>query len=111
MKWKVYYDNGNTFSDLDGLPEDAPCRGVQAIVRTDPDVGRRICRTDNFYVFDTEWKGVDQFGLYDYLSDTGLKIVKFGRTIGDREYEAVLSKAVNDPDFPRKSAFTKDERR
>lgn len=112
MDWRIYYGDGSTFSDQDGKPEDAPCRNVQAIAQVAPDVGWYLCRSDDFYAYlEKGWQGLDSFGLWDYLAEPGLKIVKFGRTLHYPDYEEVLNKALNDPDLPRKSAWRKEESR
>lgn len=79
-KWRIYYDNGLTFSDEDGTLKEAPAFGVQAIV-CDPDI----------------WHGGDFTGLIDYLVRTGL--VKFGRLTTNEKYHAAVDGARTDPDF------------
>jgi hypothetical protein len=112
--WKIWYDDGGTYTDRDGPPESAPGRGVQVIATIDESVGWRLVRSADYYIFSPQiggWEGVDSFGLWDYLADPGHKVVKFGRTIGNREYEDILDRATHDPDFPRKSAWRPSERR
>ena len=116
MKWKVWYDGGLTFSSDDGPPTRAPKRGVQAIACADREAGRVICRSSDFYiwsVFDGQsgWQGVDMFGLFDYLSEPGAKVVLFGRTIGNVEYRQLLNRIVDDPDLPVKTCWHAEERR
>ena len=112
-KFKIWYDDGTVYS---GKPELAPKRGVQCIAQTDPECGRTICRSDDFYVYQEYdgilgFQGVDQFGLHDYLIEPGYKLVLFGRTIGNREYKSILQKAVNDLDLPVKTSWDSGERR
>lgn len=33
MNWRIYYDDGSTFSSEDGLPEEAPLDGIQGIAQ------------------------------------------------------------------------------
>lgn len=33
LEWKIWYSNGSTFSNLEGIPADAPILGVQCIAR------------------------------------------------------------------------------
>ena len=111
--FKVWYDNGATYT---GPPEQAPKRGVICIAQKDPDCGRTICRSDDFYIYSIfdgrpGWQGVDQFGLHDYLIEPGYKLVLFGRTIGNNEYKEILRKAIYDPDLPVKSPWDSGERR
>ena len=112
MQWKIYYSD-STYSDDEGPPELAPKRDVQAVVVKSELVGRRVERGSDFYVWAPGrggWRGVDQFGLYDYLIDPGHKVVLFGRVLSNPEYRAVFERAANDPDFPENSAIHPDER-
>lgn len=113
MKWRVYYDSGATFSDDDGPPEAAPPLGVQAITQVaDPAIGRRVCSRFDFYWFEAgEWHGSDQFGLWDYLQRVSPSIVKFGRVMSRLEFEAIVNRAVTDPDLAPKVAWDTHERR
>lgn len=113
MQWKIYYSDG-TYSSEDGPPELAPKRDVQTIAVADDTVGRRIERGNDYYIYDKSrgtWRGVDQFGLFDYLILPGSKIVLFGRTLSDDDYRAVWKRAAHDLDLPAKSAFHPDERK
>ena len=112
MKWKIFYST-STYSDEDGPPELAPKRDVQAIAVANKVTGRRIERTTDFYVWVPErggWRGVDQFGLYDYLIGPGTKIVLFGRTLSDEEYGEVWKLVAHDLDLPPRSAYMPNER-
>jgi hypothetical protein len=83
MKWKIYYDDGTTFSDLDGTPDLAPAFGVQAVVCS-PDL----------------WGCGDIVGLIDYLSQPGMhKCVRFGRLTTNKKYADVLDMARSDRDI------------
>lgn len=113
MEWKIFYADG-AYSDEDGLPEDAPKRGVQAIAVADPDIGRRIERSEDHYIWTPEnggWRGVDKFGLFDYLIESGVKIVLFGRTISEDDYRAIWDRVSRDSDLPPRSAISPSERR
>lgn len=114
MQWKIYYGDGSTYSDLDGPPELAPKRDVQAIPHTSGLTGHRVERTNDYYVWTPErggWRGVDQFGLFDYLIEPGVKIVLFGRMLNNEEYRAILAQSSRDPDLPKRSAWMPEERR
>ena len=79
-KWKIYYENGNTYGDKDGSHKDAPFFGVIGVV----------CDSD-------EWHSVDFAGLLDYLQQVG--IVKLGRLTSNKTYHEVMNKARKDLDF------------
>jgi hypothetical protein len=104
MKWRIYYDDGSTFSDEDGPPEMAPGLGVQIIVDPHPSVGRRMLHSHDYYWHGGGWQGGDIFGFWDYLQRPGLKVVKFGRTIATAAFDAIYRRAKTDPGFPAKSA-------
>jgi hypothetical protein len=88
IRWKIYYGDGTTFSNRDGLPENAPALNVQAVTCC-PEV----------------WMGGDIFGLFDYLSQSGKKIVKFGRMVSNVEYTEAVNFARNDPYFDPNNRF------
>lgn len=116
MDWKIWYSDGSTFTSEEGPPELAPKRGVQAIACRDKTFGRIVCRSNDFYiwsVYDGQpgWQGVDYFGLWDYLQEPGVKIVLFGRTIGNVEYRQLINRVVSDPDLPTKTCWAAEERR
>lgn len=111
MKWRIYYDDGTAFDSGLGSPESSPTRGVQALVQPDPDVGRVIeWGKDYYWWLGDRWDGGDLFGLFDYLSQPGFKVVRFGRSMSNRAFREVYQRAVNDPAFPSKSAMRSDER-
>ena len=61
----------------------------------DEDVRRRLSHSADYYWYEEgRWYGSDLFGLWDYLSRPGCKMVKFGRMIGDAQYRAVMSQAI-----------------
>ena len=114
IKWKIYYGDGSTFTDGDGLPQDAPCRNIQVIAQVSDVVGQTIIRNTDFYIFSEElggWEGVDNYGLWDYLSDPGLKIVKFGRIVTNQRWYELQTVVKNDDYLPPKTAWFKHERR
>ena len=113
IAWKIFYED-STYSSEDGSPENAPKRGVQGIAVSSELTGRRIERSEDHYVWTPEnggWRGVDKFGLFDYLIEPGFKIVLFGRTISDKDFRAMWNRIEADTDLPRRSAFYTDERK
>ena len=102
VRWRIYYGDRTTFSDLEGPPENAPCTNVTVIAYYDADNRRRLCHGNDYYWFDAYWHGGDLFGLWDYLARPGAKVVKFGRSIGDLAWRKIMSKA--DHDLPLEGA-------
>lgn len=113
MKWQIFYDDSSTFSDRDGEPHEAPALGVQVIAIDNPLVGVYLLHGEPYYYWENGcWEQCDLFGLWDYLCRPDpYKVVRFGRNMTTPEYRQVFERASNDPDFPRKSAFLKGERR
>lgn len=106
--WRIYYGNGETFADEDGVPSGEQARNIQAIVQSDKRVGWHIQHSADYYIWrDGAWLGVDIFGLFDFLLDSGL--VLFGRTIGNDEYQEVFRRAKAEMDT-NKTAFRHGER-
>lgn len=115
LEWRIYYDDGSTFDNLEGGPADAPALGVIAVTSIDAEVGFWTARSADYYCYDPDrftpyWEGVDIFGMWDYLALPGMKRVLFGRTIPNREYEKILHRAMHDPDFPPKQGWRPNER-
>lgn len=111
--WKIFYSEG-TYSDEDGPPENAPKRDVQTIAVKCETSGRRIERGSDYYIWVPDrgvWRGVDFFGMYDYMIDPGFKLVLYGRVLSDKEYSEIWTRATKDPDLPPKSAYMPYERK
>lgn len=114
-KFKIWYGDGSTFTDEDGAPELAPKTNVQCVTIECPEHGQVVCKADDFYIYDVYdgegcWQGVDYFGMWDYLSRPGTKIVLFGRTLGNEEYRQIVGAAMDDPYLPQKTNWHKGER-
>lgn len=91
--YKIFYPDNRIFdSELDDGPP--PARGVQVILQEDDRVGPYFQTGSDYYVWiedQQKWQGVDIFGLFDYLIESGL--VLFGRTITNQEYQEIYQKA------------------
>jgi len=84
-KAQIFYSDGSVKSFEPGVL----ARGVQAIVQDHPEVGAEIVTSYDYYVLDNgHWRGVDIFGLFDFLLDSG--IVLFGRTVTSEEYYEIM---------------------
>lgn len=105
IHWKIYYVGGATFSSNDGEPWQAPRLGVLAIVSFEPDNGREILARKEFYWWDgSHWFGGDNFGLWDHLIRADRQCALAGRYVANAAYVEVIQYAINDPDFPPKTA-------
>lgn len=107
MRWKVFYIDGSSFSNVEGPPEDAPGGGVLAIAQEDSAVGCEIHHGNDFYAWDQQydgWYGLDYFGLTQYLMRPGTKIIKLGEAMSTERYRLLLKDIKKDPGLPTKSA-------
>lgn len=106
-EWKIYYSGGETYSNLDGPASAAQKTDVQAVAQTHEEHGHHVEHTTDYYVYyDTGlWRGVDIFGLWDYLAQAGSKVVLFGRWVSNEEYAEIIKRALHDPDLPKRSAW------
>lgn len=104
MLWKIYYTGEETFSSDNGEPWEAPRLGVLAIVSLEPDNGRQILARKDFYWWEGEWFGGDNFGLWDHLVRSSKQCALMGRFVPNAEYNAAIQRAINDTSFPPKSA-------
>lgn len=114
IDWRIYYDDGSTFSSEDGSPEDAPAFGAVVIVFPDEEVGRVIMHGWDWYYWvpeDGTWWGADIYGLLDrLLHRIDCRALLQGRNMLNTEYLALFKRASEDPDFPLKSAKRSGER-
>ena len=100
MGIRIYYSDSSIHEG-----DNPPARDVQVILQVDPQRGPYFQSGNDYYVNrDGVWIGVDIFGLFDYLMDSGF--VLFGRTINSKEYDAIYQKAKGD-----KSSFIPGERK
>lgn len=114
VSWRVYYGDGASYSDADGPPWDAPCVNTQAVAMVDDRVGRFILSHYDYYWWEADqgrWYGGDQFGLWDYLTRPGWRKVLFGRSLANDRFDAVMRRALEDPDLPAKSGWSPKEHR
>ena len=94
--WKINYGDGSTYSSEDGLPEAAPCTRVICVAFYDDDNRRRVCHQADYYLWgDNRWYSADISGFMQYMQEPGLKVVKFGREIGDLKYREIMTFALN----------------
>jgi hypothetical protein len=112
FKWKIYYGDETSVTNLNCSPWDIPTRNVQAIIVCDQNHGWYCCRACDYYWYhehlDT-WYSGEIFGLFDYLDSPGKKRVCFGRSISDKEYQKILDTAMHDMNLPSKTGWNPNE--
>lgn len=104
MDWKVYYTENRTYN---GSVENVPIWEVLLIVERDRNHGRKIVSGGDYYIFDNErWQSVDSVGMLQYMARPGMyKRFLVGVMIDDDDWNEVVKKARNDPDFPVQTAL------
>jgi len=83
MRWKLYYDNGSTFSSDDGAWEEAPSDGVLFAVRWEGGKKEILSNTDFYFFHDGSFGQTDDLG--PLLRKLG--IIKFGRWTSHKRME------------------------
>lgn len=97
--WRVWYDDGSTFSSSDGLPDDAPVDGVQ-IIMDYPSIGPRIVHQGMDYYW---WMGdcwasgnINDLGLHLRKRPPVALVVLFGRWSPIVAYHEARQRAFDD---------------
>lgn len=106
MTFRIYYSDHSVIAAVDDI---VPARDVQVILQHDDKVGWTTLSGSDYYIRrDERWIGVDIFGLFDFLLESGL--VLFGRTITNREFLEIYQQAKSDKNLMNKNAFLPGER-
>ena len=117
---RIYYPEGVIWDSAKAWHSCQPCpccgqlvegakppeaRGVQVILMGHEGLGWVMATGSDYYIKhpDGTWQGVDLFGLFDWLIESGL--VLFGRTITNAEYQAIFQQAKADKSLPIKGGF------
>jgi len=117
---RIYYPEGVIWDSAKAWPSESPCplcgqpaeraqppeaRGVQVILMGNQSLGWVMATGSDYYVRqpDGTWHGVDIFGLFDWLIES--RLVLFGRTITNGEYQAIFQQAKADKSLPIKGGF------
>ena len=93
--WRIYYVDGGTFDDK-GTPEDAPTMGIICVKHFTLDNKWELLAYGDYYIYDRQWWCGDAAGFWQYMFKTGLKIVKFGTSTDDFNFERIMAFARND---------------
>ena len=93
LGWRIYYDNGTTFSSVDGTWNEAPGDGVQVVVEYYDDESREVHLARDYYIFD-EGKTYGTNRLEPWLHKHN--IVKFGRWSANGSFAQLVKRAKAD---------------
>lgn len=98
--WTIYYDDGSTFTHLNGDPVDAPPFGMVVIAQKPVDKPRSLIHGTDFYYWNSdegEWWGTDWTGVLDrMLNRLPLSALLQGRMVSDTKYRETLRRADRD---------------
>jgi hypothetical protein len=102
LRWKIYYGDGTTFTNLQGSPDEAPVFDVQFIVQLCGEVRDTLMNADYYIMLESGmWVGCDMVGLLDRLIHripfSGTLV---GRWIERDVYREMQLKVARDKDFP-----------
>ena len=106
-EWRLYYDNGDTFSDTDGAPHESPEWGCVAVVDRGvvlfgANADYFLYRTDLVgwhQVGETAVEGRVGIGLVDHLTHFGhlISCIRPARWTADNDnFKAIYARAVKD---------------
>jgi len=108
--FKVYYSDGSTHASDD--PYTTPVPEVVAIVQIDKLHGRRVVAGDDYYIWnETSWYGTDLIGMFQYMMKDGPRRVLYGVMVHEEQWQDIMRLANEDSDFPKRTAYGRDERR
>lgn len=100
--WRIYYEDGSTFSSDDGSPWDAPRTGVEVIVHPEGN-GLSLMSQSDYYYYEpdraSQWGGwgyCDQFGLILHLQRAKQPLILFGAMVSDSQFSEIEKKALAD---------------
>lgn len=107
LAWGIYYRGGARFTNLDGEPHEAPATDVQVIVQLSDRTGRyNQCMDDVYFYRDNRWWGGDRIAMLTELMNTDHPVVvRFGSTVSNEEFQAILTQAESDPIWPSRSGW------
>ena len=98
-RWKIFYSDGKTFTNIDGPARNAPFWDVQDIIQFDYISEKKYHQNHaDYYIFQNGyWTGVDIIGLIDYLAHyDGEYVVRVGRTIATDKWLKIFNQAKKD---------------
>ena len=93
MKWRLYYEDGSTFSDTDGPPHESPPWGVVALAQ--PALEREpIMVNSDYYLWRPDrnlWHQCGHDGLDDHLCHEGhlIQCIRKTRWIPTLEFREI----------------------
>lgn len=71
FKWRLYYEDGTTFSSTEGKPQDSPPWGVVGVSQPGKEYESLLIGTGDFYIYRKDlkaWHELGDTGLMDHLA-------------------------------------------
>ncbi len=90
MEWKIWYDDGSTYSSDQGSAESAPLDGVQAIVQYHSNGNNEVLEGMNYYWWTGDCWAYGQVGDLDRWLRATCPNVKFGRFTRNSIHKAIM---------------------
>jgi hypothetical protein len=108
LKWRIYYGNGEVFSNLDGEAHDAPRVDVQVIVQKDASMGWELISESDLYYYEEKRRGFYACNptgstLWDHLMRAKYPLVLMGRMITEDEYREIVQRVLKELPTPKTS--------
>lgn len=108
MKWKIWYSDGTTYTDQDGLPYDAPKTGAVIIVQEEGRTGWRKLFLQDYFVWSPSlqiWMMQnDAAGVIMRAVQEPFVVVVSGTYMRELDFQEILIEADNDEYIrPKKS--------
>ena len=95
-KFKIFYENGTTYTDKSGPIDRAHKQGVVTIL-IETNFGQRLEKKHAFYYYGRDgWTGTNQSGMFNYLCESGYKLVLFGSDLNDDKRKTIYDSALSD---------------
>ena len=99
VRWRLYYQDGTTFSNEDGDPQDSPPMGVVALLQ--PGASPEIMVNADWLLYRTdfeEWAECGSDGMEDHAVLWGDRISAFRKTLWIRrpDFEEIWARMRSD---------------
>ncbi len=99
MRFITFYGDGSTYEGENFVEAcQASMADVQVIAQGHPEAtfGRYLLHSKPYYIWLTEgmWSAADEPGFWDYMFQSGPKMVLFGRTMANNsDFHKIISRA------------------
>ena len=106
VDWIIFYDDGSTFSDEDGMQRHAPREGVQVIAVRDEGAGRRLLWNQDTYCWEEGgWVPHCDKSCERYLNTAPQPIRLRGYWVDGPKFWAIYKRAIEDDRLPPKTGL------